>query len=245
MNNILIGKNINKSFGSNLVLKNVNIEIIEGEFLSIMGPSGSGKSTLLYSISGMDSIDSGEILLNGKNISNLNEKDMANLRLNEMGFIFQNPTMLKSLNVFDNIILPALKAAKTDIADINKKAEALMEKTAIKHLKDREINQVSGGELQRAGICRALVNSPKILFGDEPTGALNSKSTEEIITLLKKINDEGMTTMLVTHDAKVASASDRILFMRDGQIISEQVLEGLDNKDRMDIVLEKMKSLGI
>lgn len=245
MNSILTGKSISKSFDSNLVLKNVNIDIIKGEFLSIMGPSGSGKSTLLYSISGMDTIDSGELILNGKNISGLEEKEMANTRLNEMGFIFQNPTMLKSLNIFDNITLPAVKASNLDKNEIKNKAEDLMEKTGIFQLKDRQLTQVSGGELQRAGICRALIKSPKILFGDEPTGALNSKSTEEIISLLKKINEEGMTIMVVTHDAKVASESDRILYMRDGQIVSEQVLEGLAKEERMDIVLEEMKSLGI
>ena len=242
---ILTGKNIRKSFHSNSVLNGIDIDIIKGEFLSIMGPSGSGKSTLLYSISGMDSIDDGEILFKGKNISNLKEREMANIRLHEMGFIFQNATMLKNLNMYDNIILPGLKSEKMDKSQIQTRADSLMDTTGISSLKDRQVTQVSGGELQRAGICRALINTPSILFGDEPTGALNSQSTEEIIALLKQINKDGITIMLVTHDAKVACESDRVLFMKDGQIVSQEILKELDHEERMDRVLEKMKELGI
>ncbi len=141
-----------------------------------------------------------------------------------MGFIFQQPTLLKNLSILDNIVLPMLRDKKNQPKEVFSRAGRLMEKVGIEELADRRITQVSGGQLQRAGICRALVGQPEILFGDEPTGALNSKAAQEIMNSLIRINREGTTILIVTHDAKVAAQSERVLFMEDGLITDELFL---------------------
>lgn len=221
MNTLINGTDIVKSFGEGTekvsVLNQVSIQVQKGQFVSIMGPSGSGKSTLLYAISGMDRIDSGTVVFNQQPLVQMTEKQLADIRREQMGFVFQQPTLLKNLSLIDNIILPSLSDKKmTD--KLTKHAENLMESVGIKELKDRKITQVSGGQLQRAGICRALMSQPSIIFGDEPTGALNSKAAQEIMDILLKINEEGTTIVIVTHDAKVAAQSEQVFFMEDGQI---------------------------
>lgn len=246
--NLLRARNVVKSFENAsskiTVLDDVDVDIQKGEFLTIMGPSGSGKSTLLYAISGMDTIDSGKITIDDTDINQLNNQEISDFRRKKMGFIFQNATMLKNLNILDNILLPAVKD-KQDVASAKTKAYELMELTGIKDLENRDISQVSGGELQRASICRALINEPQIVFGDEPTGALNSKTTKEVIGLLKEINSRGTTLLLVTHDPNVAYVSDRVLFMKDGKIISEEILANLDEEKRQEKVMTKMSELKI
>lgn len=246
--NLLRARNVLKSFENAsskiTVLDDVDVDIQKGEFLTIMGPSGSGKSTLLYAISGMDTIDSGKITIDDTDINQLNNQEISDFRRKKMGFIFQNATMLKNLNILDNILLPAVKD-KQDVASAKNKAYELMELTGIKDLENRDISQVSGGELQRASICRALINEPQIVFGDEPTGALNSKTTKEVIGLLKEINSRGTTLLLVTHDPNVAYVSDRVLFMKDGKIISEEILANLDEEKRQEKVMTKMSELKI
>jgi putative ABC transport system ATP-binding protein len=210
------------------VLFDVNLTIKPGEFVSVMGPSGSGKSTLLYNISGMDRAKSGRVLFNGQGITRdltaLSEEELSNVRLNGMGFIFQHIHLLKNLSIFDNVVLPAYLAREESHDQIDRRAEALMKQVGIAHLADNDITQASGGQLQRVGICRALINNPDILFGDEPTGALNSKAAGEIMDLLTEINESGTTIMLVTHDVRVAARTERVLFMLDGLIIAEKYL---------------------
>jgi putative ABC transport system ATP-binding protein len=227
MNTLLESKQLQKRYllGKNNeqhVLKDVNLQIERGEFVSVMGPSGSGKSTLLYNISGMDRMTSGSVIFNGQELSALSEKALSNVRLNSMGFIFQHIHLLKNLSVFDNIILTAYLARNADRKTINQRAVELMEKTGISGIAEHDITQASGGQLQRVGICRALINAPDILFGDEPTGALNSKSSAEIMALLGEINRSGTTILLVTHDVKVAAKTERVLFMIDGRIVAEK-----------------------
>ncbi len=226
MKNILETRKINKTYTLNRnnhhhVLKDVNLEIKKGEFVSVMGPSGSGKSTLLYSISGMDRINGGSVLFNNRRIENLSERELSRLRLEKMGFIFQKIHLLKNMNIIDNITASAYLAGKMGRKEIWMKGKELMEKTGISELAENDITQASGGQLQRAAICRALINDPDIIFGDEPTGALDSKSASEIMNILDEINSSGTTVMLVTHDIKVASRTERILFMIDGQIVDE------------------------
>ncbi|MEH7121955.1 ABC transporter ATP-binding protein [Bacillus sp. JJ1773] len=252
MNKIIIGDYIVKSFGvgdeQRNVLDGVSVEIKEGEFVSVMGPSGSGKSTLMFALSGMDGINSGKVVFDNKDLSAIGEKQLSDIRRTEMGFIFQQPTMLKNLNILDNIILPSIKGNRKNTVKILKKARNLMERVGISELEKRDITQVSGGQLQRAGICRALMNNPKIIFGDEPTGALNSKSAQEIMDILSEINSDGTSVMLVTHDAKVAARTERIMFMRDGNIVSEMKLpkfDGLDIDGRVEKVTAKMLEIGI
>ena len=191
--------------------------------IAIMGPSGSGKSTLLYAISGMDRVTSGQVIFDGKDITELREKELAKLRLDEMGFIFQQMYMMKNLTILDNIILPAAESKKTKESNKEKqmRGEALMRKLGIIEVADNDINEVSGGQLQRACICRSMMNSPKLLFADEPTGALNRTSSNEVMDELVKLNKEGTTIVMVTHDAKVASRCSRVLFIVDGNIKGE------------------------
>ena len=229
MKYILEVKELNKVYttsdgNAQHILRDVNLEILEGEFVSVMGASGSGKSTLLYNISGMDKITSGSVKFCGKEIGEMHEDDLSSLRLSMMGFIFQQSNLLKNLNIFDNIILSAYQAKIESRQEINHRASKLMEQMGIFDLGGNDITQASGGQLQRATICRALINNPQIVFGDEPTGALDSKATEEVMEILATINQSGTTVLLVTHDAKVAAKSERVLYMMDGAIAREKHL---------------------
>ncbi len=229
MNALLESKQLSKSFiigkgNERSILKDVDVQIEKGEFVAVMGPSGSGKSTLLYNISGMDRMTSGSVRFNGRELAALSEEALAKLRLTEMGFVFQHIHLLRNLSIFDNIVLPAYLANHQSRTAINQRAGALMEKVGIAELADNDITQASGGQLQRVGICRALINEPDIIFGDEPTGALNSAAAAEIMDLLYDINRAGTTVLLVTHDVKVAARADRVLFMLDGRIAAEKRL---------------------
>ena len=207
----------------NNVLRNVTFSVSKGEMVAVMGPSGSGKSTLLYTVSGMDSMTAGQSVFNGKDISKLKPDALAELRLDEMGFIFQQMYMLKNLSVLDNILLPARQSKANTLSQKEKLeyAKELMRKLDIIEIADNDINEVSGGQLQRACICRSMINKPEMIFADEPTGALNRSSSDEVMDELCKLNSEGTTIMLVTHDAKVAAKCGRVLYIVDGNIKGE------------------------
>ncbi|HKL42880.1 MAG TPA: ABC transporter ATP-binding protein [Clostridia bacterium] len=244
---ILEAIDLSKSFQmdetvSQNILKNINLEIYDKEFVTIMGPSGCGKSTLLYNISGMDELTSGKVIFDGQVISEEKEKKMADLRLKKMGFIFQQPHFLKNLNILDNILLPGYSNKSENKRSIRERGETLTHEVGIEHIAHKEISKVSGGELQRAGICRALINQPRILFGDEPTGALNSKATNDVLDLLNVIHQKGTTILLVTHNVKVAARSQRVIYMRDGMIIDEKEISGLDHSE--EAIKEKEMVLG-
>jgi putative ABC transport system ATP-binding protein len=239
MENIIEAKGINKVYeiskgNTCQALRNVDITINQGEFVSVMGPSGSGKSTLLYNISGMDRSTSGSIRFCGSELTTMTEDALSALRLRKMGFIFQQSNLLKNLNILDNIVLSAFIAKNESRRTIVEHAKKLMEQTGIAALADNDITQASGGQLQRAAICRALINTPDIVFGDEPTGALNSKTAGEVMDILSEINGGGATILLATHDTRVAAKTDRVLFMMDGQIAGEKQL-GKYQKDNDDI----------
>lgn len=256
MNSLLCGVNIEKSFGEGderrKVLDGVSAEIEGGEFVSIMGPSGSGKSTLLYALGGMDRIDGGTVIFDGQDLSKLSDDEISDVRRKKMGFVFQQPALLKNLNILDNILLPQMRDNRRDRGALVKKAVKLMRQAGIEEIADRGIAQVSGGQLQRAGICRALMSSPKIIFGDEPTGALNSKSAKEIMRLFAEINGEGTAILLVTHDAAIAARTNRVLFLCDGRLVSQLSFPRIpdfgsdnENKNRLDQITVRMRSLGI
>ncbi len=225
--NILEVNNLCKTYivnkRQNNVLKNVNFSVEQGEMVAVMGPSGSGKSTLLYTVSGMDKVTAGEVLFSGRNIADFNAKELAELRLDEMGFIFQQMYMLKNLTVLDNIILPACQSKKNKMSKKEKVeyGKQLMCKLGIIEIADNDINEVSGGQLQRACICRSMINKPQMIFADEPTGALNRTSSDEVMKELAKINNEGTTIMLVTHDVKVSAKCTRVMYIVDGNIKGE------------------------
>ena len=207
----------------NNVLRNVSFDIDRGEMVAVMGPSGSGKSTLLYSVSGMDRMTAGEVSFCGRDISSLSENELAELRLDCMGFIFQQMYMMKNLTVLDNIILPAVKSKKNTESrrETTERGRTLMKRLGIEEVAENDINEVSGGQLQRACICRSIINRPEMIFADEPTGALNRTSSEEVMDELCKLNEDGTTVMLVTHDARVAARCTRVLFIVDGNIKGE------------------------
>jgi len=214
-----------------------------------MGPSGSGKSTLLYNISGMDRMTGGSIVFNHQKLETLSEDELSRLRLRKMGFIFQQIHLLKNLSIKDNIIVSAYLAKEKSRKEINRKAMELMEKTGIAELAENDITQASGGQLQRAAICRALINDPDIIYGDEPTGALNSKSANEIMGLLASINRSGTTILLATHDVKVSSKTERVLFLLDGEITGEYQLgkyagASRDDKRREEELSKWLFSMG-
>lgn len=230
MENILELRSLCKTYivnkRQNNVLKNIDLSVKKGEMLGIMGPSGSGKSTLLYTASGMDYSTSGTVLFEGKDISKLTNKELADMRLDEMGFIFQQMYMLKNLSVLDNIILPAVQSKKNTLSRREKLSagQKLMRQMGITDIADNDINEVSGGQLQRACICRSLINSPAMIFADEPTGALNRHSSDDVMSELNRINNEGAAIMLVTHDARVAARCSRVIFIVDGCIKGEYEL---------------------
>lgn len=234
----------------NNVLRNVNFEIQQGEMVSIMGPSGSGKTTLLYTVSGMDNITAGSVDFYGKELNGMSDSELSDIRLKEMGFVFQNMYMLKNLSIYDNIILPAYQAGfkKRSKKEINEQASAIMQKLGISDIADNDINEVSGGQIQRACICRSLINNPGILFADEPTGSLNRQSSEEVMKIFNEINEEGTSIMMVTHDTKVAAKSERVIYIEDGNIKDKISLgkfrEGDNMRDREKKISNWLMEMG-
>ena len=185
----------------------------------------------------MDNVTCGEIKFNGMDITKLKNKKLAELRLNEMGFIFQQMYMMKNLTVLDNIVLPAMRSEKYKLSKKEKIkcGEELMRKLGIIDVVDNDINEVSGGQLQRACICRSMINNPKIIFADEPTGSLNRTSSKEVMDELIKLNNEGTTIMMVTHDSKIAAKCSRVLYIVDGNIKGEYKLQNTSSeKEEME-----------
>lgn len=227
MEALLKVENLSKSH----ILHGVSFAMARGEMLAVMGPSGSGKSTLLYNVAGMDTPSGGSVWLRGTELTGLNEEEKAKLRLARMGFVFQHMNMMANLNIIDNILLPAVQAKRgrggKSKAELTARALSLMEKLSVAGLDARRITEVSGGQLQRACICRSMMNEPEILFADEPTGALNRSAAAEVMAELAKLNREGTTLLLVTHDSKVAAHCGRILYLLDGRIVGELALDGV------------------
>lgn len=237
-----------KELSKSQILHEISFDMEQGEMLAVMGPSGSGKSTLLYNVAGMDQPDSGEVWLGNTEIVRLSENEKARLRLHRMGFVFQQMNMMANLDILDNILLPAVQAnrgrgGKTK-AQLTAKAKALMEKLSICGLESRRITEVSGGQLQRACICRSLMNDPEILFADEPTGALNRSAAAEVMSELVKLNRESTAVLVVTHDSRVAAECGRILYLLDGRINGELTLNRTaDAKRREDKVNQWLREM--
>ena len=224
MNTMITVENVNKSFqlGSSSVevLKNINLLINKGEFISIMGPSGSGKSTLLYLMGGLDQVSKGTICVNGIEMQKLNDDAESRMRRNDIGFVFQAYNLINNLTLEENILLPALLEGKNKKESV-KKAEALMERVGIIQRRNHTPRELSGGEQQRTAIARALINDPAVLFADEPIGNLDSKSGTEVLELLRDINKEkGITILMVTHSEESTRYSNRIIRLRDGQVVA-------------------------
>lgn len=211
-------QNVSKSYGKNKVLKNVDLEVNKGECLVIKGASGSGKSTLLYLIGGLEKLDQGKILVGGRDITKMNDQDLAKFRNNEVGFIFQFHFLLSSLSCLENILLPA-RIGGHDIAKVQKYILSLSERLGVSECLSKFPYEISGGQQQRINFIRALSLKPSLLLCDEPTGNLDSQNSNLATNILSKLTqDEGITLVLVTHDDTVASRFGNISLMKDGQL---------------------------
>lgn len=222
---VLQTDNLSKSFSSGgvlqHVLKNINLELYRGDFTVIMGASGAGKSTLLYALSGMDTPSLGTITFGDTVISDLNQDELAVFRRRHCGFVFQQIYLIDGMSVMDNVLAAGLLVQKDKKALISK-AEKLLESVGISEETRRKFpTQISGGEAQRAGIVRGLINNPEVLFCDEPTGALNSKTGLDVLDMLTKFNEQGQSVVMVTHDMRSARRGNRILYLKDGMILGE------------------------
>lgn len=214
-------KTFSQSGVSTAILDQVDIDIFQHDFTVIMGPSGAGKSTLLYALSGMDRITDGKIAYQGKTISRYSENQMARLRSQEFGFVFQQTHLVSNLSLYENVAVAGYVGRKRPPQEASKRAEALLEQMNVGSAKDRLPALVSGGEAQRAAIARAMINDPGLLFADEPTGALNKSNSEDVLDLLSRLNQSGQSILMVTHDVRAALRGNRILYLEDGKVLDE------------------------
>ena len=228
---IISGKKITKSFGDNTVLHGIDIDLFTGDFKVIMGSSGSGKSTLLYAVSGMDRISSGQLIYRGRDITNTSEKELTWLRSGDFGFVFQRTHLISNLTLSENIQMAALIGSLSE-KESWQRTDALIARMNLDGAKDRLPFQVSGGEAQRAAVARAVINTPSLLFADEPTGALNRANSEEVLNLPSSLHSEGQSVLFVTHDKEAALRGNRILYLEDGSITGELVLSNYTGKDK-------------
>lgn len=220
-------------FGSQQVqaLKNVSFSVEAGEFVAIMGESGSGKTTLLNILAALDKPTSGEVLLNGKNIVKIREKEISAFRRDNLGFVFQDFNLLDTFNLKDNIMLP-LVLSGTPYQEMRSRLLPIAAKLGISDLLSKYPYEVSGGQKQRAAVARALITEPQLILADEPTGALDSRSTDELLDLFNEINKEGQTILMVTHSTKAASHASRVLFIKDGTVF-HQLYKGDRSSEEM------------
>lgn len=223
----------NSRFGLNQVqaLSNVSFSVEEGEYVAIMGESGSGKTTLLNIIAALDRPTSGDILLNGKSLLTIKEKDISAFRRTNLGFVFQDFNLLDTFSIQDNIFLPLVLSNET-FPVMSKKLNPISQKLGITDILSKFPYEISGGQKQRAAVARALITQPKLILADEPTGALDSHSTDELLKLFKSINEEGQTILMVTHSVKAASHAKRVLFIKDGEVF-HQLYKGSVSDDEL------------
>lgn len=235
-NIVLKTENLSKSFSSGgalqHVLKNIDLELYQGDFTVIMGASGAGKSTLLYALSGMDTPSLGKITFGDQVISDLSQDELAIFRRRHCGFVFQQIYLIDGMSVMDNVLAAGLLVNK-DRKALVKRAEMLFESVGIsEEIRKKFPAQISGGEAQRAGIVRGLINCPEMLFADEPTGALNSKTGLDVLDVLTNFNEQGQSIVMVTHDMRSAKRGNRILYLKDGVILGECELGKYVHKDK-------------
>ncbi len=221
-------------FGGNKVqaLSDLNFSVEKGEYVAIMGESGSGKTTLLNILAALDKPTSGEVTLDGQKLSQIKEKEIASFRRDNLGFVFQDFNLLDTFSLQDNIFLPLVLAGGMNFEEMNNRLRPIARKLGIYELLQKYPYEVSGGQKQRAAVARALITSPSIILADEPTGALDSKATDELLSLFSDINAEGQTILMVTHSVKAASHAGRVLFIKDGELF-HQIYRGECNNEEL------------
>ena len=222
---LLQGRGLTKVFTqgqtNNTVLDEVDVDIFEKDFTIIMGTSGAGKSTLLYALSQMDAVTEGTVSYRGQELTRLKEKQLAKLRAEEFGFVFQQTHLVSNLTLYENVAVAGFLGKKGSSSQIQRRAQTLLTQMGVEKAENRLPSQVSGGEAQRAAIARAMIGEPGLLFADEPTGALNRSHTGEVLDLLTALNQSGQSVLMVTHDLRAAVRGNRILYLEDGKIVDE------------------------
>lgn len=229
-----------------VIINKLDLDIYKNDFTIIMGSSGAGKSTLMYLLSGMDKAKSGSIIFNETDISKLNNDELSIFRRKNCGFVFQQIYMLDKMSLMDNVLASGLLLNKDKKAVI-KRAKELFKSVNIPEITYKKtMNQVSGGECQRAGIVRAAINNPTVIFADEPTGALNSDNSSAVLDVLTKLNNDGQSIIMVTHDKKSALRGNRIIYLKDGKIFGELSLKKYDknDKERTELLDKFLKEMG-
>ncbi|APE76682.1 ABC transporter ATP-binding protein [Leuconostoc mesenteroides] len=225
---IITVQRLSKHYDNHKILENVDIDIFESDFTVIMGPSGAGKSTLLQNISTMDKPTNGKVLFNHQDLTQFTDKKLSQFRKKEIGFIFQSFNLIDHLSVLENVCLPGFLLHSKSKQQVVKRARQLLTNLGLSGQIDQAITHLSGGQKQRVAIARSLINQPKLLFADEPTGALDSTAGTEVLDSLTLNNQNGQTIVMVTHDLKAALRADRILFIKDGKIFGDRKFSPYD-----------------
>lgn len=245
---ILEVKNIHKVYSTKLggnqctALKNVSFDVEEGEFIAIMGPSGSGKTTLLNILASLDAPTSGKVFLDGQDMSKIRNKEISAFRRNNLGFVFQDFNLLDTFSVEDNILLP-LVLSRMPYNKMETLLKPILVQLGIDGLSDKFPYEISGGEKQRTAVARAMITSPKLLLADEPTGALDSKSSTNLMQIFAKFNAGGQTILMVTHSAEAASYASRVLFIKDGSLYNQLYRGGRNTRDFYNQIIGTMAVL--
>ncbi|MBE6043684.1 ABC transporter ATP-binding protein [Clostridium thermopalmarium] len=248
MKTVVEAKQIKKTYGSrgnvSQVLHGIDLTVQEGEFVGIMGPSGSGKTTLLNILATIDQPTSGDIIIDGESILNMNEEQLSTFRRNKLGFIFQDYNLLDTLTVKENILLP-LALAKIKVEELERRVDKIADKFGIRSILGKYPYQISGGQKQRTAAARSIVSNPRIILADEPTGALDSRSATDLLETLKEMNlQDKATILMVTHDALAASYCSRVMFIKDGKIFTEIVKGHITRKEFFKKILDVLNVLG-
>ncbi|MEK3822876.1 ABC transporter ATP-binding protein [Cytobacillus sp. FSL W8-0315] len=244
MTKMIQTKNLSKSYGKTQVLKNIDLTVERGEFTAIMGPSGSGKTTLMNTLSTIDAFSGGNVWIEGNSLLDMKKKALREFRQKRMGFIFQDYNLLDTLTVKEKILLP-LSLQKTPVAEMEKRLAKLIDALNIESILHQYPSEISGGQKQRTAAARAIITSPAIVFADEPTGALDSRSATQLLEQIQLLNETFKTTVLmITHDPYAASYCQRVVFLRDGKIVNEMFKGEQTEKEFFDRILTIQSAIG-
>lgn len=239
-------KNFSNSGSTQTIINKLDLDIYTNDFTIIMGSSGAGKSTLMYLLSGMDKATSGSIIFNNEEISKMSNDQLAIFRRKNCGFVFQQIYLLDKMSLMDNVLVSGLLVSSNKKVIVKKAKELFTSVNIPETIYKKNVNQISGGECQRAGIVRAAINDPAVIFADEPTGALNSENSNAVLDVLTKLNNNGQSIIMVTHDKKSALRGNRVIYLKDGKIFGELSLNKYkeNDKERIELLDNFLKEMG-